>query len=1170
MFAKAEPCVQPRWIDLAPHLRLALLLTVAIFPIFAAAPMVPKGAARGPLGATASETLKPVWNLAPFHPNRGQFPEEIRFAGRAGDTAILIARGKLTMLRLDSTREGGAPKGVSIQWLNASPALECLGDTPSEGSVSYFVGNDSKRWATNLPTFQKVRINHLYPGIDLLIYLSGGELEFDYLIQPHADPSRIRWLLRAEPGGDGNVPVRLAADGSLRPADGSGAWVLKPPMTYQQLGADVLPISSRYVSSGQSEWALELAEYNPALPLVIDPVLSYSSYHGGAQIDQANAVATDATNNLYIAGETWSVDLYTTLSVQSYKKSGKDAFILKLSSDAKTVLNATYFGGNGDDIVTAIRVSGNDILIAGETSSGDLPGTAGRYQSANGGGKDGFLSRIRLGSSPSVLGTTYFGGSGSDRVNALILDFTGNPYVAGYTASSNFPVRASFGHSIPGGGSDAFIARFRPDLSDLTWSGVYGGTGSDQAYGLALGSGNTVWFTGATSSSLPPLVNPLQSVLRGAYDCFLAQVPDTGTSLLYASFLGGASSDFCYAVATDGAGNPMVAGSSASSDFPVTPGVFQPARAGSYDNVVAKLDVASNTLAFATYLGGLQAESPSSLYLDTDGVVCLAGNTQSSNFPTMDPVQPTLGSYVDGFLSCLNADGTALLFSTFLGGADEDRVLAVVPRADAWTVAVGLTQSVDFPVTANARQPLPAGKGDAFITAISRSGANVNPANISVTPSNGNTETAHLTYLLQDGNGFQDIRYFYANIHNAVSTIGACYTRFDADLNTISLLSDNGASWVGSAVMGEAKLLSNSQCVIDASRSSVWGHATRLSVKIHYSFQPGFGGAKSLLMYVQDRAGTIAGWQLRGGWLVPQLAGNVQPSVDYFQPNSGVFPSTLFVLRAVDANGFGDLRDIHLLANDTLAYANSCYVLYNQQTNQLKLLNDSTTQFLGPLTPGVSGSVQNSSCILSAGYSSATRAGDALTLSVYLTFKDATAGLNNVWTLVSDQSNAFLGWRAQGSFTVPIGPAYAPPRAESISIAPEGTKLRFTLTGSDQNGGDDIKDFYFLANPTLKNANGCYLLVRRLAGQVLLLNDAGNAWQGPEAIGGASILENSQCRVLPSEIGTSVSGATAEAVMDIQFKAAFSGQKSAWLYVEDSAKLASGWVFLNSFLPIAP
>ncbi len=1082
----------------------------------------------------------------------------------------MVGKGKLTLYRMDSPQAGERIPDVSIQWLDAAPSPQYLGDSPSESVVSYIIGNDSARWATNLPTFERVRVNGLYPGIDLLIYLSDGELKFDYIVHPGADPAQIRWKFSPSSSGAGDSRFTLAPDGSLRQAGASDAWILRPPITYQEHDSVKQRVAARYVPSGVSEWALEIGGYDRALPLIVDPVLSYSSYHGGSQFDQANAVAVDAANNLYIAGETWSLDLGTVLPVQAYKKSGKDAFILKLSPDARTVLQATYFGGNGDDIPTNIRVWGSDVFLAGETNSGDLPGTAGRYQSTNGGGKDGFLSRIRLGRTPSVQGTTYLGGSGSDRVNALVLDFAGNPYVAGYTASSNFPVRASFGLSVPGGGSDAFVAKFTPDLTDLTWSGVYGGAGGDQAYGLALGGGNTVWFTGVTSSSLLSMANPMQTVLLGAYDCFLAQVPDTGASLLYSTFLGGTSSDFCYAVITDGAGNPIVAGSSASNDFPVTPGVLQPVRGGSYDSIVAKFDVTSGTLSFATYLGGLQSESPSSVYIDTDGAICVAGNTQSSNFPTVDPVQPTLGGHVDGYLSCLNPNGSALLFSTYLGGADEDRILGVARRTDAWTVAVGLTHSTNFPVTTNARQPLPTGNGDAFLTAISRGGANVNPANISVTPSNGNTETAHLSYVVEDGNGFQDIRYFYANIHNAVSSVGACYTRFDADLNTVSLLSDNGAAWVGSAVMGEAKLLANSQCVIDASRSSAWGHASRLSVKIHYAFRPGFGGPKSLLMYVQDRAGTIAGWQLRGGWLVPQLAGNVQPSIDYFQPNSGVFPSTLFVLRAVDPNGAGDLREIHLLANDTLSYANSCYVLYSQQTNQLKLLNDNTTQFLGPLTPGVSGNVQNSSCILSAGYSAATKAGDSLTLSVYLTFKDAAAGSNTVWTLVSDQSNAFLGWRTQGAFTVPIGPSYVHPKADSISIAPAGTKLRFSLTGSDQNGGGDIKDFYFLANTALANAGGCYLLIRRIDNQALLLNDAGNAWQGSGTIGGNTVLQNSQCSVDLSEMSTSVSDVTASAVVDIQFKAGFTGQKLAWLYLEDSAKLASGWVFLNSFQPVPP
>lgn len=1119
---------------------------------------------------TAFDGSTAVKGVAPFYPNHGQFAPEVLYVGRDRDTAVLVGEGKITVWGAGSVTSEAPTAGVSVRWLNTATEMRCAGETPSETRLNYLVGNNPDGWITDLPTFHKVRMNGAYSGIDVVLYYSNGELEFDYLVEPHADPKTIRWVFESATGDGARAAGKLGSDGRLHLGDIPGSWALKAPIAYQESGDARRWIPVRYVALGNSEWGLELGEYDRSLPLVIDPVLSYASYHGGSQFDQANAVTTDAANLIYVVGETWSLDLGVLQPVQAYKKSGKDAFILKLAADGRTVLSTTYFGGNGDDIATSIQVRGGDIFVAGETTSGDLPGTAGGYQPANGGGKDGFITRIRLEGAPSVQATTYFGGVGADRINSLILDATGNPYVAGYTASSNFPISGSFGVASLKGTSDAFVARFSRDLGSLTWSGIYGGSGSDQAYGLALGAADTIWFTGATSSPTLPMVNPLQTVLRGSYDCFLAQTSADGTNLLYSSFLGGSASEFCYAIATDGAGNPIVTGSSASTDFPVTPGVYQPLRAGNYDNIVAKLDISTRALAFATYLGGIAAESPSNIYVDSDGAVCIAGNTQSSNFPTANPVQPTLGGGVDGFLSCLNADATNLMFSTYLGGAGEDRVLGVVRRADPWTVLVGLTQSTNFPLTGNARQPLAPGNGDAFVVAISRTGANVYPANVSVTPSNGNTETAHLTYLLEDGNGFQDIRYFYANIHNAVSTIDACYTRYDTDSNTISLLSDNGGFWVGSAVLGEAKTLSNSQCAIDASRSSVWGHATRLSVKIHYSFRPGFGGVKSLLMYVQDRAGKVAGWQLRGGWAVPKLAGNIQPVIDYFQPNTGTFPSSLFVLRAVDANGANDLKEIHFLANDSLSYANSCYVLYNQSSNQLRLLSDNTGQFLGPLTPGVAGAIQNSSCILSAGYSAVAKSGDALTLSVYLTFKDLAAGLNNVWTFVTDQSNVFSGWRMQGTFTVPIGPAYVRPSADSVSITPSDGGHRFTLRASDMNGGDDVKDFYFLVNETLTNGHGCYILVRRLDGVALLLNDAGNAWAGSGLIGANTFLENSQCRVNLSALQTAVSGTTAEAAIPIQFKAGFTGAKSIWLYVEDSAKLISGWVRLNSVTLGAP
>lgn len=1102
---------------------------------------------------------------APFHANGGQLDESVRFVGRVGEGVLSIGEGWLALTMPPQAGSGGDPERVELRWLGAQPGIRITGEQRTEATFNYFVGNDPSRWVAGLPAYQKVRMEGVYPGIDLLIYVREREAEFDYVVHPGAEPAAIRWTMERVGQGSAANAFRVDEEGALCAPGMDNPWVLRAPVAFQ----GEVPVEARFIALGGGVWGVKTGPYDPDRALLIDPVLSYSSFHGGAQFDQANAILSDSTNHIYVAGETWSTDLGNG-TPQGYKKSGKDMFVAKFAPDGKTLLSRTYLGGNGDDIPTALRLYGNDLYIAGESSSGDLPGLAGRYQSMNRGGKDGFITRMGITSPWTVLGSTYLGGAGSDRVNALAIDLSGSVYVAGLAGSTDFPVSSSFGLTIPGGGSDAFVAKLSNDLSALSWSGVYGGSGGDQAYGLALGAANTVWFAGTTSSPTLPTVNAVQTALSGSYDCFLARVPDTGAALLTSTYLGGSNSDFCYALTVDGAGNPIVAGSSASTNFPVTPGVYQPARGGSYDAVLAKWDTATNSVAWATYLGGTSSDSANVVYIDSDGAVCAAGHTQSSNFPTMDPVQATLGGVVDGFLSCVNSTATALPFSTYLGGADEDRVLGVTRRTDTWTVAVGLTHSGNFPITANARQPLRPGNGDAFITAIARGAANVAPANVSVTPSNGNTETAELTYLLEDMNGSQDIRYFYGLIHNVVSTVGGCYFRYEPDTNLIVLLNDAGSSWVGSARMGEAKTLTNSQCILDAARSAAWAHGTRMSIRMRISFRAGFGGPKSLLMFVQDRAGTVAGWQLRGGWTVPQLAGNVQPAVTYFQPNSGTFPSTLFVVRAVDANGATDLKELHLLANGSLSYPTSCYVVYNQVTNQLRLLNDSTTVFLGPLTPGVSGTIENSSCVLSAGYSAATKSGDSLTLSVYLSFKDAAAGVNNLWTLVSDQSNAFLGWQSQGSFTVPIGPAYVKPAAQSVTVSPQGTKLRFTLTGTDANGGEDIKDFYFLGNATLSNPGGCYVLVRRIAQQVLLLNDAGNAWVGSGAIGASQVIENSQCQINLAEVSTSFEGTTAQATLDIQFKAAFTGQKNAWLYVEDNAKLASGWVFLNTFTPLAP
>lgn len=1095
-----------------------------------------------------------------FVPNRGQFAPDIQFGAVREGVAIAVGSGFLRVLTHGGD-DGREVLRAEVRWLGANPDASIVATTESATRHSFFLGQDASRWQTDLPSFERLNVQNLYPGIDLLLYEHDELLEFDYIVHPGADPSQIHWRI------DGDVSASHQSQGHLAMDFAHGAFLMREPVAYQETDSGRQPVRASYMRTEDKGWAFSLGTYDATLPLVIDPILSYSTYYGGTQFDQANAIATDATGNTFIVGETWSVGLLLAYEVQNFRKAGKDAFVLRMNVPLTAFAAATYFGGNGDDIATSATITGSDLVMAGETASTDLPGTAGRYQPNNGGGKDGFITRLRLIVNPAIVATTYLGGFGSDRINAITRDATGNIYAAGSTTSSNFPLSTpSFGPQYLGGTNDAFVAKFSPTLTQVSWSGIYGGLGADNAYGIALGAGGTVWITGSTSSAAIPLVNAAQTVLLGSYDCFVAQIAASGLTLLQSTYLGGGNSEWCYAIQTDSAGHAVVAGSSTSSTFPVTGGVVQPLRAGDYDNVLFKLNGTTGYLMFSTFLGGSGTEAPTSLHQDAQGNWCMAGYTASTNFPVFDPIQANHGGSLDGYYSCLNGDATGLVFSTYLGGAQEDRITGAAERPGSLTMLTGITHSLNFPIAGTALQSTSKGSGDAFLTGINRSAPNAPPVNVSVSPSNGNTETAQLTYTVDDANGWSDLKFLYLNIHNVVSPVNACYVQFDIDNNLLRLLNDAGTAWVGAAPPGERTILQNSQCRIDAERSAVWAHATRMQLTVFYLFQPGFGGVKSLLMYSQDRANTIAGWQLRGGWVVPALAGNVQPSVTYFAPNSGAFPQNAFVMQVTDLNGANDINEVHLLINSTFSYGTACYVRYRRSQNQLQLLNDSTSQFLGTLTPGVSGTVENSKCLLSGAYSSASMSGNILSLVVYLSFKTLAGGANQVWTLVNDQSSVFLGWKTQGSFTVPIGPAFTKPVAHAVSITPlSSTTATLAATGYDENGAEDIRDIYLLVNTSLSTVSGCYLLYRSATQQVFLLNDAGNNWQGVGTRGSDTILENSQCRV---NLGLSTESSTQDTKTisyRVEFKPAFHGTRSAYLYVEDAAKLVSGWKFFSTF-----
>jgi len=1123
-----------------------------------------------------SEVFLQSGNGASFVPNAGQFAPDVEFSTLRGKEMLIVGRNFLRFVTLtkaaNTVSEQGYPTTqtaaearpettlpaeaytVELRWQGANEAAIVHGTAEQQVRYSFLVGDDPTRWRTGLTGFDKVEIQQLYQHIDLVVYEKEGHFEFDYVIHPGADPAQIRWKLT------GSDVARVLEDGRLVIESEGGSFALKAPAAHQEKDGKQTPVEVRYRQLEADEWGLQLGDYDFNQILLIDPVLHYSTFYGSTQFDQANALAVDTNGNSYIVGETWSLSLLVHPTSQIARRDGKDAFVLEMNSSLDGFASATYFGGNGDDVATSIALAGGDILIGGETTSSDLPGTTNGYQKKSGGGLDGFVARLKLHPQPSVVATTYLGGFGSDRVNAIARDVNNNVYVAGYTSSSNFPiVTPSFGPNYQGGLQDAFVAKLNGALSSMSWSGIHGGLGADNATALALGAGGVVWVTGTTSSSLLPAVNAFQSSLLGSYDCFVARIAANGASLTYSSYVGGLASENCYAIAVDSDGSPVIAGASASADFPATPGAFQVSRAGSYDNILFKLNPANGTLSFATYLGGSQTEAPTSLYQNPSGHWCLAGYTLSTNFPMASPLQSTLGGSLDGYYSCLNANASQLVFSTYLGGSEEDRITGAMERTGSRTFLTGLTQSTNFPVTSGSLQTTSKGNGDAFLSVIDRTGPNKFPVNVSVEPSMGTTETAHLTYTVEDANGYEDIRYIYTLIHNVVSAQNGCYVRYDADAHDLRLLSDDGLYWAGVAAPGENKILQNSQCKIDASKSMVWGHGIRMSLTIDYSFQPGFGGSKSLLVYSQDRPGAIVGWQLRGGWVVPALAGNIQPSMTYFMPNSGTFPSNAFVMQVTDQNGATDIANVDFLVNSSMSYGTSCYVRYNRSANRLQLLNDGTSQFLGSLTPGAAGSVENSKCVLSGSASAASQSGNVLTLVIYLGFKTLAAGSNSMWTLVSDQSNSFLGWKLQGTITVPIGPTFAKPAVQAASLGRTGSyAATLSVTAYDENGGSDIRDIYALVNGSMSYPAGCFVLYRSNTNEVYLLNDAGSGWQGVGTLG-TGALANSQCS-LNLALGTATSTTdTKTLTIPVTFQSSFAGAKKLYAYIEDQATLVSGW-----------
>lgn len=719
-----------------------------------------------------------------FEANEGQADDQVKFLSRGdgytllltSDGALLQSANKPSTQRVGPilTESRGSAHSEAFQPA-AHVTLKLLGETlrPTAegvdqlpGKSNYFIGNDPRKWRTNIPNYSSIRYRDIYSGIDLVYYGNQGHLEFDFIVNPGADPKRIKLAVS---GANPSVPLKLTDHGDLVDPEGEGIRLQKPVVYQRNANGQKHLVDGRYVLESENkvtQVAFELGDYDSRVPLIIDPAVSYATLLGGSRFDAAGGIAVDSSGNAYVTGIACSANFPVSKSAfQTVQPSPRlpeipfcedsgDVFVSKLNASGSALLYSTYVGGTDDDAGFRIAIdSHGDAYVAGLTTSADFPTTAAAFQPTFGGGScgsavayfcpDAFITKLNATGSALVY-STYLGGNSYDFASAITLDSAGNAYVTGYSASSNFPTTA--GAFQPGalGQGDSFVVELNAAGSAEVFGTYLGGSGRDYGAGIAVDA-TGVYVAGSTrSSDFPVTSGAFQTTFGGSGtspcdeldplcgDAFLAKLKPDGSTLIYATFVGGSDDEAAFSLALDASGSVYIAGETASTNFPTTTNAFQKQKAADgcaitpcTDAFIAKLNATGTALAYSTYLGGTDNDKAVDISVDSAGNAWITGGTQSKNFPltanafTAGVVSPNSISFVTN----LKADGSALLFSSLLGsssgGGLSSGTAIKLDGTGKIYVAGGTNDYPNFPTTPGAFQSLNAGgPGDAYIAQI--------------------------------------------------------------------------------------------------------------------------------------------------------------------------------------------------------------------------------------------------------------------------------------------------------------------------------------------------------------------------------------------------------------------------------------------------------------------
>ncbi len=651
-----------------------------------------------------------------FVENRGQLAPQVRFYERgAGHATFFTAEGLVLSLARNTGKTASRETfGLSIAGAGKDTRISASEVLP--GRVNYFKGGSSREWVSNLPTYRTLTYSNVYKGIDVKFYGTEGKLEHDVIVRPGADLSKVRFSYKGIKG------LSVTKDGDLVIGLEDGEIIEKKPLVYQVLNGRKVEVESSYrllgKKDGAYEYAFNVASYDRSKDLVIDPVLDYSTYLGGSAADTALAIAVDSSGAAYITGSTFSTDFPVTGAFQGVSAGAPDVFVTKINPTGTAIVYSTYLGGTNLDQANAIAVDtlGN-AYVTGFTSSADFP-TASPINAATAGGNDIFLTKIDP-TGAALVYSTYLGGTTDDVANGLAIDAAGNVFITGSTSSVDFPVVGGV-QAAAGGVLDAFVTEVNSAGTALVFSTYLGGSGDDVANALALDTSGNIYVTGNSKSIDFPLVSPIQAVLADPTwgDVFITKIATGGAAISYSTYLGGTLWDAGNAITTDASGNAYVTGFSNSADFPVASAI-QSSLAGNNDVILVKVDPTGAALVFSTYIGGTDWDSGSAIALAPTGEIYLTGVTWSPDYPVASAIQSTMGGVTDAFVTEVDAAGTAIMMSTYLGGSDAENGNGLAVDASGNVYVAGDTKSLDFPTDVPIQGTNAGGVNDAFVARIS-------------------------------------------------------------------------------------------------------------------------------------------------------------------------------------------------------------------------------------------------------------------------------------------------------------------------------------------------------------------------------------------------------------------------------------------------------------------